>query len=377
VAGVSYPVLHVDVYQGRNNANVNIDARCRDLPTTMKAACNAILHTNLANDVSHGYRTVSMDNRYQCPELSVLLRDQWKILTTGTCRKHRKGWPKDLLVMDQKNSERGATTFAYDKVNKVLCMQWRDNKIVNCCSTIIDTSLKETSRRSGSSVLSLQVPRPLKHYHLYMNSVDKGDQARLQMGGFARKAHFKKWYKKVYLCVLDFGLLNAFVAWSFKASQPGSTINKMRRYEFYEWVYDDMLRYQAPSFSSTINDDNNIPIAIPQCYTATPDKAGARCIVCRLDSNYSRDNAGVKRLVVYCKNCKVYVHNHQLATGDTRKIHDRFGNLTCHEIYKSTTGKEIWKRSDGSKEKHVQRNHPVLEDLRETYGVAKKRTRKS
>jgi hypothetical protein len=32
-----------------------------------------------------------------------------------------------------------------------------------------------------------------------MFGVDKGDQMRVHGGGFATKAHFKKWYKKQFL----------------------------------------------------------------------------------------------------------------------------------------------------------------------------------
>ena len=66
----------------------------------------------------------------------------------------------------------------------------------------------QASPRVGSSFVYLPVPRPLKTYHQYMNAVDKGDQGRLQIGGFARKAHFQKWYKKSFYALIDFMLMN-------------------------------------------------------------------------------------------------------------------------------------------------------------------------
>jgi hypothetical protein len=44
--------------------------------------------------------------------------------------------------------------------------------------------------------------------------VDKGDQYRARGGGFANKAHFKKWYKKILLGLFDIMLLNAFVCYN-------------------------------------------------------------------------------------------------------------------------------------------------------------------
>jgi hypothetical protein len=84
----SYAILHMDVYQGKNQANINIDKQATSLPTTHKAVINAVFHTRLGNDTEEGYQCLSMDNQYQCPELAVLLCDRCKILSTGTVRKN-------------------------------------------------------------------------------------------------------------------------------------------------------------------------------------------------------------------------------------------------------------------------------------------------
>jgi hypothetical protein len=68
-------IQHMDVYQGKNASNVGIDPECMHLPTTMKAVLNAIVKSGLgkgSNDVN-GYRVVSLDNRYQCPQLAYLM----------------------------------------------------------------------------------------------------------------------------------------------------------------------------------------------------------------------------------------------------------------------------------------------------------------
>jgi hypothetical protein len=50
----TYAILHLDVYQGRNATNVNIDSRCLNLPTTMKAVVNAVFQTNLIHKTEDG-----------------------------------------------------------------------------------------------------------------------------------------------------------------------------------------------------------------------------------------------------------------------------------------------------------------------------------
>jgi Transposase IS4 len=71
----TYLIYHIDVYQGKNSANIGIYPPAANLPTTMKAVVNAIVTSDLkngSNDVN-GYRVVSLDNRYQCPQLAYLL----------------------------------------------------------------------------------------------------------------------------------------------------------------------------------------------------------------------------------------------------------------------------------------------------------------
>jgi Transposase IS4 len=71
----SYLIHHMDVYQGKNDSNVGVAESCWNLPTTMKAVVNAAVKCNLAkgsND-TNGYRIISLDNRYQCPQLAHLL----------------------------------------------------------------------------------------------------------------------------------------------------------------------------------------------------------------------------------------------------------------------------------------------------------------
>ena len=208
----TYAILHMDVYQGRNADNTFIDDRAAELPTTQKAVLNAIYQCKLETETS-GYRHLAMDNRYQCPELAVILRDRCRIMNTGTTRRNRKGFDNEQLNLP-KQGDRGEYKILYDMVNEVLTFQWRDSKVVNCVSTIRSSVVESVMRQVGSSKILVQVPAVMKVYQQTMFGVDKGDQMRLHGGGFARKAHFKKWYKKSFFAVLDCMLLNGLIAWN-------------------------------------------------------------------------------------------------------------------------------------------------------------------
>ena len=56
-----YFIYHLDVYQGKNIANIDIDPLVVKLPTTQKAIANAIQQAKINNDV-HRCHYMFMDN---------------------------------------------------------------------------------------------------------------------------------------------------------------------------------------------------------------------------------------------------------------------------------------------------------------------------
>jgi len=85
-----YFIMHLDVYQGKNAANIGIPEQLHNMPTTQKAVVNSILSSKLDMD-PNGKRRLFMDNRYSSAALFILLREQCKILCSGTTRKNRIG----------------------------------------------------------------------------------------------------------------------------------------------------------------------------------------------------------------------------------------------------------------------------------------------
>ena len=43
-------IVNVDIYQGKNAANIDVDESVKDFPTTQKAVLNAIIRAGLSND---------------------------------------------------------------------------------------------------------------------------------------------------------------------------------------------------------------------------------------------------------------------------------------------------------------------------------------
>ena len=67
-----YFIYHLDVYQGKNKANIDIRPNIKHLPTTQKLVANSILKASIDND-KDGCRYIFMDTRYAAPQLFALM----------------------------------------------------------------------------------------------------------------------------------------------------------------------------------------------------------------------------------------------------------------------------------------------------------------
>ena len=378
----SFFIHHLDVYQGKNASNVGIKPEARCLPTTQKAVLNAVLFTRIGNDPD-GSRLLAMDNRYNCPELGTLMRGRYGIYCAGTSRVNRKGWPKaDMdLKMKANGTNRGLYKMLVDKTNKVQCIQWIDSRVVNVVTTLLNNEISHVLRQKGRNKLRLTCPVAVIKYQLYMLGVDKGDQMRAHGGGFSRKAHFQKWYKRVYLSILDCMLLNALVVWNESALDNSLHRSMLKRFEFYEYCAQRMLNYK----------DKESPIAPERLVTRyqsnhVPSEAvkKTKCIVCKLEHGLGLGGkdlklGGLTTNIVTCATCKISAHN--FAVTKKRKIHSLpcFEGMTCWQIAHSEVGNQLWLQSKGEvgHSYGIQTTHAIYGRLRELYNkpkaLAKKR----
>jgi hypothetical protein len=147
----------------------------------------------------------------------VFLRERCTVYSTGTCRVNRKGWKEGGLDL-KKKEKRGTYQMAYDDQNRVLVTQWVDSRIMNVVLTLNDPTIGTCYRQVGSKRKLFYCPAVTRKYQ-DMGSIDRNDQMRMHGGGFSNKVHFKKWYKKVYLAVLDCMMLNSLIAWNMSVSE--------------------------------------------------------------------------------------------------------------------------------------------------------------
>ena len=116
-----------------------------------------------------------------------------------------------------KSCERGTFVRKVGSRLGMVMTRWKDSKILQIISTVMEPGIGEVSRRQGATVHTVKCPNDVILYQKGMGGVDRGDQHRVVGAGFANVAHFKKWYKKAILAIADFSLLQAFTAWNFSA----------------------------------------------------------------------------------------------------------------------------------------------------------------
>ena len=92
-----------------------------------------------------------------------------------------------------------------------------------------------------------------------MDGVDMGDQHRVMGAGFANVAHFKKWYKKVFMGLSDFSFLQAYSAWNLSVEEMmvnsrGGEIKRKRlvKWQFYAVAAEEMMTYVDKDESSVV-----------------------------------------------------------------------------------------------------------------------------
>ena len=56
-------------------------------------------------------------------------------------------------------------------------------------------------------------------YQKNMDGVDRCHQHRTDWEGFTNVAHFQKWYKKVFLIISDFSLIQEFTAYDMSVDE--------------------------------------------------------------------------------------------------------------------------------------------------------------
>ena len=163
----------------------------------------------LVEGLEHKGHHLYCDNYYSSPALFNDLR-QLGIGACGTVRLNRRGLPEKI-------TSKSAMTKGdvRSKTEKGLhSMKWMDKQAVSMISTIHDSSMVSSQRRSkfaDGGHESVQKPQCVVEYNSHMGGVDLSDQL-VTYYNFAHRT--VKWWRRVFFHLLETSIVNAYVMYT-------------------------------------------------------------------------------------------------------------------------------------------------------------------
>ena len=195
-------------------------------------------------------------------------------------------------------------------------------------------------------------------------------------GGFSREAHFKKWYKKVYLTILDGMLLNALIVWNDSAEELQLVRPVFQRNDFY--LYFSQVMSEMKNLDQSILPRKLRPSSLDSapCHVPViPKNLQVKCTVCKLENGQglggkALGEKGLTQNVATCSEC--HVSAHAVVPEVKRKIHglNVFKSITCFEIIHTRHGCCLWEHRDPTGNARgiaPQPSNEIYKELRQMY----------
>ena len=194
-------IIGYDIYSGKKNR-----FSCERLSRTLDRTCTKTTKVVMGllercSLLDNGYN-IYMDNYYTSPELFEELYYR-NTFACGTVRKNRKGLPH--AVSAPKFKKKGDMVFRRN--GPLLALKWFDKRSVYMLTTIHDGVMINTGKVNLNNE-EIWKPEAVHEYVKYMRAVDLGDQM-MSYNNILRRSH--KWWRKLFIHILNMALLNAYI----------------------------------------------------------------------------------------------------------------------------------------------------------------------
>lgn len=125
----------------------------------------------------------------------------------------------------QEGASRDVSCWCLTRHLEIVALAWMDNKPVCFLGTGCSTQLTEVTRRErNGSVSTVPCPRLVREYHEAMGGVGVHDQLRLQRYSIKRAMRMRKYYKTIFLGLVDLALVNAFIVHKIVMQRRGKPV---------------------------------------------------------------------------------------------------------------------------------------------------------
>jgi hypothetical protein len=232
--------------------------------------------------------TINIDNYYMSTTYAMKLRENG-VFCHGTIRGTQKYVPKGIEFnsVESHTLPWGTHHMAVNEEHQMLAVGWVDSKAVYFVSTADTTEIVPVSRRIGSTKVNVVAPLAIANYNKFIGGVDHHDRL-CSTFSLSKKHHFKKYYIKLMLFLLDIGHTNAWIY--YKKCNEDLCNKEGNRAAFFQSVAEAMVnsntKWNAYSAQEValVADDNEV---IVSDIISVPTHNGT-CIPAGLDSTLLR-----------------------------------------------------------------------------------------
>ncbi|GMF39266.1 unnamed protein product [Phytophthora fragariaefolia] len=218
------------------------------------AAVTRNLKIVLSSLTRQPWHAVVIDRFYSSILLAIELLAM-NVYVIDTIMTDRLGY--DVNVKEKRKS-RPATiphgTFTFSRsvpVRNMIAFHWWDRKPVHYLCTgsaMTSSTVARNIKRVGRMIVPC--PASVSEYQRWMGGVDVHDQLRLQTYSLQTSIKFKKYYKSLFLGLVDMALVNAYISHKESSGITGSTL--MKRGEWYVVLQNQLLQLKVEDFAGIL-----------------------------------------------------------------------------------------------------------------------------
>ncbi|KAE8977355.1 hypothetical protein PR001_g25154 [Phytophthora rubi] len=278
--------------------------------------------------------------------LQLLARNVYLV---GTIQTNKKGFPPALIAKEASRPAdvpRGTTTIAVAKCCPLLqAMQWWDRLPVYLLSTGASTAVETCGRHvPGGRRVTIPCSSAMRDYHRWMGGVDIHDQLRLQRYSLQLSVRFRKYYKTIFLGLVDMAMVNAYIVYREAHKQQGKP--PADHAAFLEVLQAQLLQTTGADFVEDILSPgpatptrHATPIAAAHKLSEFPEWVQVRegfrkrpqhqCKVCSIRKTKVGQRSATRFFYEACSNGNKRVY----LCDRVRPGHYVNNNMTCHQIW--------------------------------------------
>lgn len=205
----------MEVYSGKGHVHVAQVGPQEPLEERVKGdepeGATSQIVLNLMRPLFNRGHTLVMDNFYNAPLLSRILKLKHKTDTMGTLRLTREFIPEGLRHKNKSNMSSGEV--AYSMTNDLSVVVWKDKNVVGMISTYHQVKVGGTEKYGNYKYK----PQVIIDYNLSMGGIDHKDQ---MLQGFPmERVRNIIWYKKLFRRLINVSIHNSFVMFNHNRTQ--------------------------------------------------------------------------------------------------------------------------------------------------------------